>query len=217
MIYFKNNTTKVVFFNFFRYKVYFFSQNSYNLFEGVIMESIKKGDVLKIQCYKHNGQIYRNWDETLVIEVNDSFIVCANNAARVTEIDGRKWTTKEPAIIFFYKNKWFNIISQFKKNGIYYYCNIATPYIIEDKTIKYIDYDLDLRVFPDKTFRVLDKGEYEYHKEKMNYSEEIDKVVNYELNNLINIYKDSAGPFDQKFLDKYYNIYIEMQKNKEKV
>ena len=142
------------------------------------MEKVEKGDILKIQCYKHNGQIYRNWDETVVLEVNDSFIVCANNAVRVTEIDGRKWTTKEPAILFFYKNKWFNIISQFKKNGIYYYCNIATPYIIEDKTIKYIDYDLDLRVFPDKTFRVLDRGEYEYHKNKMNYSEEIDKVVN---------------------------------------
>ena len=79
------------------------------------MENVKKGDILKIQCYKHNGMIYRNWDETLVLEVNDDFIVCANNKAKVTEIDGRKWTTKEPAIIFFYKNKWFNIISQFKK------------------------------------------------------------------------------------------------------
>ena len=181
------------------------------------MNNIKKGDILKIQCYKHNGQIYRNWDETLVIEVNDSYIVCANNRARVTEIDGRKWTTKEPAILFFYKNKWFNIISQFKKNGIYYYCNIASPYVIEEDTIKYIDYDLDLRVFPDETFRVLDKGEYEYHKEKMHYSKEIDKIVNIELNNLINIYKEKQGPFDYNYLRKYYNIYISMSKKAEKI
>lgn len=181
------------------------------------MESLKKGDILKIQCYKHNGQIYRNWDETLVLEVNDDFIVCANNRAKVTEIDGRKWTTKEPAIIFFYKNKWFNIISQFKKNGIYYYCNIASPYIIEDKTIKYIDYDLDLRVFPDGTFRVLDKGEYEYHKEKMHYGQKIDDIVNYELNNLINDYKEKMGPFDLKYLQKYYDMYTLMSKKEEKV
>lgn len=181
------------------------------------MENVKKGDILKIQCYKHNGQIYRNWDETLVLESNDNFIVCANNMAKVTEVDGRKWTTKEPAILFFYKNKWFNIISQFKKNGIYYYCNIASPYIIEDKTIKYIDYDLDLRVFPDGTFRVLDKGEYEYHKEKMHYSKEIDKIVNFELNNLINDYKEKIGPFDEKILQKYYNIYVLMSKKHEKV
>ena len=181
------------------------------------MENIKKGDILKIQCYKHNGKIYRNWDETLVLEVNNDFIVCANNKARVTEIDGRKWTTKEPAIIFFYKNKWFNIIAQFKKNGIYYYCNIASPFVIEENTIKYIDYDLDLRVFPDGSFRVLDIGEYEYHKNKMNYSNEIDSIVNYELNNLIDTYKEKIGPFNEGYLQKYYNMYMAISIKHEKV
>ena len=180
------------------------------------MDEVKVGDVLKIQCYKHNGQIYRNWDEAIVLEINPSYIVCANNKARVTEIDGRKWHTKEPAVIFFYKDRWFNIISQFKKNGIYYYCNIATPYVIEEKTIKYIDYDLDLRVFPDQTFRVLDKGECEYHKEKMHYGSDIDKVVNYELANLIELYKEKKGPFDNAFLRKYYNMYVELTKKREK-
>ena len=177
------------------------------------MDNIKEGDILKIQCYKHNGQVYRNWDETLVLESNEKFIVCANDKARVTEIDGRKWTTKEPAILFYFKDKWYNIISQFKKNGIYYYCNIATPYIIEDKTIKYIDYDLDLRIFPDGTFRVLDRGEYEYHKEKMQYGSDIDEIVNYELNNLIELYKNKEGPFDSKYLRKYYDKYLKIQKN----
>lgn len=181
------------------------------------MDSVKKGDILKIQGYKHNGDIYRNWDDTTIIEVSDDFIVCGNNKARVTEIDGRKWTTKEPAILFFYKHKWYNIIAQFKKNGIYYYCNIATPYVIEENAIKYVDYDLDLRIFPDGSFRVLDRGEYEYHKDVMNYSEEIDKVVNYELNNLINMYKDGVGPFNISNLKKYYILYMELSHSIKKV
>ena len=175
------------------------------------MENVSKGQILKIQSYKHNGQVYRNWDETIVIEVNETFIVCANNKVKVTEIDGRKWTTKEPAIIFYYKDKWYNIISQFKKRGIYYYCNIATPYVIDDKTIKYIDYDLD------GTFRVLDLGEYEYHKEKMGYSDKIDTAVNYELNNLINMFKNKEGPFNGEIIKKYYNLYTKMIKKEEKV
>ena len=40
--------------------------------------------------------------------------------------------------------------------------NIASPYIIEEGTIKYIDYDLDLRVFPDGSFKVLDRGAVSY-------------------------------------------------------
>lgn len=174
--------------------------------------SNKENKVLKIQCYKHNGQIYRNWDETILLESNDDYIVCANNKAKVTEIDGRSWTTKEPAILFYYKKKWFNIIAQFKRNGIYYYCNIASPYLIEENTIKYIDYDLDLRVFPDGTFRVLDRGEYDYHKIKMKYGKNIDKIVNKELSNLITMYLSKEGPFNHDYLKKYYNIYIKREK-----
>ena len=37
--------------------------------------------------------------------------------------------------MYFFKGRWFNVISQLKKGGIYYYCNIATPFIIEDNTI----------------------------------------------------------------------------------
>lgn len=176
------------------------------------MKKIKVGDKLIIQGYKHNGEAYRNWDNTYVIEQTDDYLVCANNKCKVTEIDGRCWTTKEPAILFFYKHKWYNIIAQFKKNGLYYYCNIATPYVMDDNAIKYIDYDLDLRIFPDGVYKILDRGEYEYHKNKMHYNGDIDKVVNYELDNLINMYKEKKGPFDEKTLQKYFNIYKDMFK-----
>lgn len=171
---------------------------------------------LKIQCYKHNGQVYRNWDEAILLETNEDYIVCANNKTKVTEIDGRSWTTKEPAILFYYTKKWFNIIAQFKRNGIYYYCNIASPYLIEENTIKYIDYDLDLRIFPDGSFRVLDRGEYDYHKIKMKYGKKIDKIVNKELNNLISMYLNREGPFNQEYLKKYYNLYLNRAKKVEK-
>ena len=180
------------------------------------MDNIKVGDKLEIHCYKHNGKLHRQWDEAVVLDIKDDYIVFGNNKTTVVDSDGRVWNTKEPAILYFYKDRWFNIISQFKKNGIYYYCNIATPYIIEDKTIKYIDYDLDLRIFPDGTFRVLDRGEYEYHKEKMQYGSDIDEIVNYELNNLIELYKNKEGPFDSKYLRRYYDKYLKIQKNSKK-
>lgn len=177
------------------------------------MNEIKIGDILKIQSYKHNGVVYKNWDDTIVLEINDKYIVCANNKTRVTEIDGRKWNTTELAIIFFYKDMWFNVIAQFKKDGIYYYCNIETPYVIEDKTIKYIDYDIDLRIFPDNTYKVLDEREYEYHRNKMKYSEDIDKIVKCEIKKLISIFKSKKLPFDKDYLMKYYEIYKKIKKN----
>ena len=122
------------------------------------MDDIKVGDRLEIHCYKHNGKLHRQWDEAVVLEIKDDYIVFGNNKTTVVDSDGRVWKTKEPAIMFFYKDRWFNIIGQLKDYGIYFYCNIATPYIIDEKVIKYIDYDLDLRVFPNGSFKILESN-----------------------------------------------------------
>ena len=174
------------------------------------MNNIKVGDKLEIHCYKHNGKLHRQWDEAVVLDIKDDYIVFGNNKTTVVDSDGRVWKTKEPAIMFFYKNRWFNIIGQIKDYGIYFYCNIATPYIIDEHVIKYIDYDLDLRVFPDGGFRILDKNEYNYHKKIMHYSDELDEVVKSELSSLIEMKRNNEGPFDKKLVEEYYEKYKEI-------
>ena len=57
---------------------------------------------------------------------------------------------------------------------------------------------MDLRCFPDGEYKILDESEYEYHKTKMNYPEEIDIIVKNELKKLIELYKSRQGPFDEK-------------------
>ena len=168
--------------------------------------------IVKIHCYKHNGKIHRIWENAEIIEENDEYIVCCNYKTKVIESDGRSYNTKEPAIIFFYKNKWFNIIAQFKEYGLFYYCNIASPYVIDDDTIKYIDYDLDLRVFPDGGYRILDKNEYKYHKKIMKYSNELDLIINKELNCLIKMKNNNEGPFDKKIIENYLERFMKDRK-----
>lgn len=174
------------------------------------MKKICIGDRLQIQCYKHNGKIHRAWNEAVVLDFKKNYIVFGNNKTKVTESEGNIWKTKEPAIMYYFKDKWFNIIAQMKKDGIYYYCNIASPFIIEDNTIKYIDYDLDLRIFSNGEYKVLDKGEYKYHKRIMNYSEELDLVINSALDELIDLYENKAIMFDEKMNKKYYREYNEL-------
>lgn len=176
------------------------------------MEKIyETGNVVQIHCYKHNGKIHRIWEESTIIEETDNYLVCGNFKTKVVENDGRSHRTKEPAIIFFYKNNWFNIIAQFKEFGLFYYCNIASPYIIDDNTIKYIDYDLDLRVFPDGGYRILDKNEYKYHKKIMNYSEELDFVINKELEKLIKMKIENKGPFNYEVINSYFEKYKKIE------
>ena len=180
-------------------------------------EKLIIGKKYVIHGYKHDSKIHRSWDEAVLLEIHDNYLVFGNEKTKVTESDGRTWRTKEPAVLYFFYKNWFNIIGQYKKNGIYYYCNIASPFIVEEDTIKYIDYDLDLRVFPDGSFKVLDRGEYKYHKSIMNYSEQIDRILKSELTNLINIVRKKELVFQPGTVEEYYEKYKSIKETQLKV
>lgn len=112
----------------------------------------------------------------------------------------------------FFRNKWFNIIAQLKKDGISYYCNVETPYIIEEGTIKYIDYDLDVRFYPSGDYRILDRMEYKYHKKLMNYSEDLDIAIHNGLDELIHLYKDGSNFFSTEQNLYYHGIYESLKR-----
>ena len=170
-------------------------------------EELIVGRKYAIHGYKHDGKIHRSWDEAVLLEIHDDYLIFGNEKTKVTESDGRTWRTKEPAVLYFFYDSCYKIIGQYKKDGVYYYCNIASPFIVEENTIKYIDYDLDLRVFPDWSFKVLDRGEYKYHKSLMHYSDEIDKILKSELTNLINLVRQKELAFEPGTVEKYYETY----------
>ena len=103
------------------------------------MEKLKIGGHYLIHCYKHNKQIYKVWEEAVLLDVKDNCLIFGNNRTKVIEADGRSWRTREPAVMYFFTDKWYNIIGQYKKDGIQYYCNIASPFILDGGAVKYID------------------------------------------------------------------------------
>ncbi len=182
------------------------------------MEELKIGNCYVIHSYKHNGKIYKAWNEAILLDYDKErgIYVFGNDHAKVTEADGRTWSTKEPAILFFFDNCWYNIIGQCKNKGIYYYCNLASPAMIEENAIKYIDYDLDVKVFPGGSFKIVDRGEYNYHKKKMCYPQTIDHIIREELSNLINLIREKKDYFDPKTIHSYYQKYV-FYKDKDEV
>lgn len=180
------------------------------------MQKLEIGQRLQIQCYKHDGKVHRCWDEAVVLDVKKDYIVFGNEKTLVTEAQGNTWRTKEPAIMYFFKDKWYNIIVQLKKEGVTYYCNIATPFIIEENTIKYIDYDLDLRIFPNGSFKILDKQEYKYHKKKMNYSKDLDIVINKSLSELITDYQKHIPMFNNEMNLLYGKMYQQIKEKNQR-
>jgi protein associated with RNAse G/E len=170
------------------------------------------GKKILIHCYKHDGSIHRSWSKGFVLDETKDHIISINNRTLVTEADGRMWYTREPAICYFPKDKWFNVICMIRKTGVYYYCNIASPTLYDGEALKYIDYDLDLKVFPDGNYRILDEEEYVQHALTMGYSKELDAILKKQLSILIELAKKKEGPFNPTFTRHWYHIYQDLKK-----
>ena len=174
------------------------------------MCELKIGDSVFVQSYKHNGSLHRTWSKALVIDVTDDFYVVVTDHSWVVESDKRRWLTKEPAICFYYKKQWFNIISMVRKSGIYYYCNIATPSVYDGEAIKNIDYDLDVKVFPDGKYIILDENEFEYHCQRMNYPDDIKQLCVKSKNQLVEMIESKEKPFDFSYINDYIMRYFDL-------
>lgn len=168
----------------------------------------KIGSWVEIQSYKHNGTLHRVWDETFILQATKRFIIGVNDKTKVTESDGQTWMTKEPAVCYFHSHYWFNVIGTVRDDGAHYYCNMSTPILHEQGALKYIDYDLDLKIYPDMTIELLDEDEYAIHKEQMSYPKVIDRILYDQIDVLKNMVYQKKGPFVPGFLDYWYDRFL---------
>lgn len=172
----------------------------------------KVGEMVYIQSFKHDGSLHRTWAKGFVIEATETQIVAVTNKTWVTESDGHRWITREPAICFFYPDKWFNVITMIRKTGIYYYCNLASPSLYDEEAIKNIDYDLDIKLYPNGHYDILDEDEYLEHGTLMNYPDNIKQIVESQMQLLIKMIEEKKAPFNRVIINRYYRRYQKILK-----
>ena len=179
------------------------------------MESLK-GKWVEVQGYKHDGRMHRIWDSVYVLRETENCIIAASNRTKVIEHDFRVWHTKEPAIVIYFKDAWFNIIAMLKDGGITYYVNLASPFIVDKYKIKYIDYDLDMKLYPSNQIKIIDVKEYGYHKKKYGYSDDIDVILKYNLKSIKEKMISREFPFDDSKIYEFYQEFEKLFKKGEK-
>jgi protein associated with RNAse G/E len=171
-----------------------------------------KGSWLKIQSYKHDGSLHRCWERNYVLLETEQFFVTANHKTKVTETNGRRWFSKEPAVSFFSKDDWFNVIGMIKDRGVVFYVNIASPTLLHHGILKYIDYDLDYKLFPDGYIMTLDEREFEKHSVRYQYPEDLKKVL---VQSAERVFKKLQGrdyPFQMHHIQELYQQFIKEKK-----
>ena len=170
---------------------------------------------VEVQGYKHDGRMHRIWDSPFCVEDNEEYIVLVSYKTKVIEHDFRVWYTKESAVMIFFKHEWKNIIAMLKNNGITYYVNLASPYIIDSKFIKYVDYDLDMKLYPNNKIRLIDVKEYDFNRKRYGYGEDINKILRYNIFKIEKEMKKRVFPLDDNNILEYYSNFKKIRNIKE--
>ncbi|MBQ7222991.1 MAG: DUF402 domain-containing protein [Erysipelotrichaceae bacterium] len=170
----------------------------------------QQGTYVTIVAYKHDGHVRRSWDQGFVLESDDKHYVIITNKTWVQDDDGHKWYTREPALCYFYTDKWYNVIAMLRETGIYYYCNLASPALYDGEAVKYIDYDLDYKFFPDDSVLLLDEDEYASHSEQMSYPPEIDRILKKYMQEILEREKAHLEPFNREINEKQFHQYLDL-------
>jgi uncharacterized protein len=161
-----------------------------------------------LHSYKHDQSLHRVWKSETILDETDEYIIVANKRTRVVESNGRFWYTKEPSVSFFFKHHWYNVIGIIKKEGISYYCNISSPILKDEEALKYIDYDLDIKVAPDFSYHILDRNEYKRNQERMNYPDEIRAILLSEMQDLKSRIEARGFPFEPEIVRSWYQKFL---------
>lgn len=163
-----------------------------------------------VQAYKHDGLLHRKWSPAYLVEETDDYWALASRASFVTERDGRRWMTKEHAIFFLFKHEWMNVICMMKEEGgICYYVNIASPTLLDDGYLKYIDYDLDVKLFPDGVMKELDVQEFERHIDTYGYSEDLTTAIRGSMHAVIAKMRSNEFPFVDKEVERLFKKFYD--------
>jgi len=164
----------------------------------------------KVQAYKHDGLLHRQWSPAFLVEETPDYWALASRASLVTESDGRKWVTKEKAVFILYKKKWMNVIAMFKtEKDICYYVNIASPTIWDKGHLKYIDYDLDVKLYPDGVERTLDEGEFARHVQTYGYPKDLQNVISKSIKEVKRMISEKELPFRDEEIFRLFDRFLE--------
>ena len=166
------------------------------------------GTYISMYSYKHDGHIRRKWDLGFVLEADDDHFVVVTNKTAVQDDDNHFWYTREPALCYFYTHKWFNVIAMLRETGTYYYCNLASPALYDGEGLKYIDYDLDYKIFPDGSYVLLDEDEYAQHSAQMHYPEEIDGILKKYMAEILRMKAEQEPPFNDEYNESLFRKYL---------
>ena len=133
------------------------------------------GRRITVNSRKYDGKVRRTWTGGIVSESDDLIVLVGRFEFDVLHND--IGSIREGTVSFehYWLDRWYNVFRFHEPDGALkcYYCNVAMPPTFDGLVIDYVDLDIDVITWPDKTREILDLDDFERNTIKFGYPDDI--------------------------------------------
>ncbi len=156
-------------------------------------------ELITINSRKFDGKIHRSW-KAAIIEQSDSLITFVGefeSDIKHTHLGFIRRGTVSYEYYWF--NRWFNVFRFHEPEGDLrnFYCNVNMPPIYQNGVLDYVDLDIDVLVWKDYSYQILDLDEFEENSFRFGYPTEICDQAAASLSVLEAMIKKRDYPFSE--------------------
>ena len=156
------------------------------------------GSEITVNSRKYDGRVRRSWTGGLVSQSEELLVLVGRFDSDVEHTD--LGLIKKGTVSFehFWPCRWYNIFRFHEPDGSLkaYYCNVAMPPVVENRVIDFVDLDIDVVVWPDMKYDVLDRDDFERNSVKYGYPDDIRDKVEESLNEIVDLIGKREFPFN---------------------
>ena len=152
----------------------------------------------QIVSLKYDHRKHYTWPATLVEDDGERlFLRTVVGGTLVHYSRGFEELQRNPSDLTFWRDRWYNIFVNYTEAGVLrnFYCNVTMPLFITDHTLNFVDLDLDVRVYPDGSWVLLDEDEFALHAVQFNYPDWLQKRARQAVGEITELAQAGEGPF----------------------
>lgn len=131
--------------------------------------------VITVNSRKYDGRIRRSWNAGVVTQNAELLIAVGRFEFDVDHSDLGRIAAGTVSFEHFWFDRWYNIFRFHEPDGSLkaWYCNVAMPATYADNVLDFVDLDIDVVVWPDMRFEVLDLDDFEENSLKLAYPTDV--------------------------------------------
>ena len=133
------------------------------------------GQQIKINSRKYDQRIRRSWLGGLIKQTGTLLVLVGIFEFDMDHADLGLIRQGTVSFEHYWLDRWYNIFRFHEPDGRLrnYYCNISMPPTFENDVLDFVDLDIDVVVWPDNRYEVLDLDDFAQNKVKFSYPKDI--------------------------------------------